>query len=99
MEPQAEAVRNVDEASTMAANGLSGKFRPGRLTMALRLVFPPALEFIGVFVVKGGMFRGVDGLKSAVNAWALSFATEAKRYEKYYADDTALKSRAGDFSR
>ncbi len=96
MEPQADAVRNIDDASTKAAE-LPGELKPGRLAMAFRLVFPPAAEFLGVFVLKGGAFRGVDGLKSAVNAWALSFTTQAKRYEKHYADDTALKARARDF--
>ena len=96
MEPQADAVRNIDEASTKAVE-LSGELKPGRLAMAFRLVFTPAARFLGVFIIKGSAFKGVEGFKSAVNAWALSFATESKRYEKHYADDTALKSCARDF--
>ena len=97
MEQQADAVRYIDEASTKVVDALSGESKPGRLAMALRLVFTPALRFANEFIVKGGVFRGIEGLKSAVNAWALSFATQAKRYEKHYADDTALKARARDF--
>jgi hypothetical protein len=65
--------------------------------MAFGLVFPPAVQFANEFIVKGGALRGIEGLKSAVNAWALSFAMNAKRYEKHYADDTALKAKARDF--
>ena len=97
MEPQADAVRDIDSASTKAVAGLSGEPKPGRLAMALNLVFPPVAQFANEFIVKGGALRGVEGLKSAVNAWARSFATQAKRYEKHYADDTALKARARDF--
>lgn len=97
MEPQADAVRDIDSASAKAVAGLSGEPKPGRLAMAFGLVFPPAVRFAHEFIVKGGAFCGTEGLKSAVNAWARSFATHAKRYEKHYADDTALKARARDF--
>lgn len=97
VEHQADSVRRIDEASTKFANELSGKPKPGRLEMALGLVFHPAAEFANEFIVKGGALRGIEGLKSSVNAWALSFATQAKRYEKHYADDTSLKARARDF--
>jgi hypothetical protein len=97
VEPQADAVRNIDTASSKAVAGLPVEPKPGKLAMAFGLVFPPAVRFAEEFIVKGGALRGVEGLKSAVNAWALSFATNAKRYEKHYADDTALKARAKDF--
>ena len=97
MEPQADAVRNIDSASAKAVASLSGEPKPGRLAMAFCLVFPPAASFAKEFIVKGGALRGVEGLKTAVNAWALSFATQAKRYEKHYADYTELKARARDF--
>lgn len=97
MEPQADIVRNIDSVSTTAVAGLSGESKPGRLELTLGLVFRPAAVFTNEFIVKGGAVRGIEGLKSAVNAWALSFATQAKRYEKHYADDTALKARARDF--
>jgi hypothetical protein len=97
VEPQADAVRDIDSASTKAVAALSGEPKPKKLAMAFGLVFPPAARFAEEFIVKGGALRGVEGLKSAVNAWARSFVTHSKRYEKYYADDTALKARAKDF--
>lgn len=97
VEQQADAVRRIDEASTKSAKELSGEPKPGRLELALGLVFQPAAIFANEFIVKGGVLRGIEGLKSSVNAWALSFATQAKRYEKHYADDTELKARARDF--
>lgn len=97
MEPQADIVRDIDSASTNAVAGLSVEPKPTRLAMAFGLLFPPAMRFANEFIAKGGALRGVEGLKSAVNAWALTFATNAKRYEKYYADDTELKTRARDF--
>lgn len=97
MEHQADAVRRIDEASTKFVNELSGEPKPGRLELALGLVFQPVAQFANEFIVKGGVLRGVEGLKASVNAWALSFATQAKRYEKHYADDAELKARAKDF--
>jgi hypothetical protein len=97
VEQQADAVRRIDEVSTKSASQLSGEPKPGRLALTFGLVFPPTARFANEFIVKGGALRGIEGLKSAVNAWALSFATNAKRYEKHYADDTELKARARDF--
>lgn len=98
MEPQADAIRRIDEESTQSVRSEpAGTPKPGSSVMALRLIFIPSGKFLKSYVLKGGVFRGIDGLKSAVNEWALSFSIEAKRYEKHYADDTELKKRARDF--
>lgn len=69
--------------------------RPSRITLALRLVFLPVLALAGGLFLRGGLFRGVEGLKEAVNGAALSFVTEARRYEKFYGAPEALEEKTG----
>ncbi|MBI5814075.1 MAG: hypothetical protein HZB29_00505 [Nitrospinae bacterium] len=85
MELQSDAVKLVDAKSTESISGQSAAPVRGSLESAANLVFPPLAAFLREFVVKGGVFKGVRGLQSSFNAWALCFATEAKRYEKQHA--------------
>ncbi|VAX21231.1 hypothetical protein MNBD_NITROSPINAE01-1265 [hydrothermal vent metagenome] len=89
METQKETIDRIErESNNMACEGSGSR---------MRLIFIPVLVFMRSLFLKGALFRGVAGLKEAVNEWALYFMTESKRYEKSYADDSEMKKRCRNF--
>lgn len=80
-------IEDIDKKSSSAADAAgASRVSRSRAMIVTRMVFIPPAAFLKTYFLKGGLTRGVEGLRDAVNAWVLSFATEAKVYEKLYAD-------------
>lgn len=92
MADQGEIVRQIDEKSARAAERAG---RPSRAALVLGLVFPSGFALARGLFLRGGLFRGAEGLKEAVNEAALSFVTGAKRYEKLHGRSEALEEKMG----
>jgi len=88
LEDQAASVKMVDEESTRIASLRGGAVSRGG--HAIRLAFAPQAVLINELLFNGGLFGGVQGLRRSVNAWAIAFATEAKRYEKAFSAPASL---------
>lgn len=89
MKPQGEIIKEIDETSSQES-----KTKPASL---IRLIFLPPIVLFKKLILSGALFRGVAGLKQAVNASALCFVTEAKRYERDYKDTSEMDKDSKDF--
>ncbi len=81
MESQGEIIRRLDEQTDHIAQAAGGG-RVSTISSFISLTLFPALTFIKTLTLGGALFRGVEGLREAGNAWALDFVTRAKQYEK-----------------
>ena len=89
MKPQAEIVEEIDKTSTQDSE-------LGSVSVASLIFLPPALLFKEL-IFKGGLFRGVAGVKQAVNASVLCFVTLAKRYERGFKNTSEMEKDSKDF--
>ncbi len=89
MKPQAEIIKEIDKISSQ-----NSRNKPSSIA---RLIFLPPARLFKELIFKGALFRGVSGIKQAVNASALSFATEAKKYERDHKDTSEMERDSKDF--
>ena len=95
---QRDKISDINDKTSKVIANLKDSQRPTRGGAILRLVFIPPAIFLYEFLVRGAFVRGLEGYKHAVNRWAFVFTLEAKRYERFFGDDTQLIQKNRDFS-